>query len=207
VFDAYFNNTLMHEVSHGLGPGNITKDGKETTVGLELRDLYSAIEEAKADILGLYCTRVLLKEGFLEKGLDKKGYVCFLPGFFRAIRFGATSAHGRANMMEFNFLREKGAITLDANDGKFHVNIDKMPAAVEAMAKELLMIEALGDYEAAKAFIDKYGTASDDLESLLGKLKKIPVDIEPSFVAEERYLEPDEQRVVHPKPVAHDHSH
>jgi hypothetical protein len=207
VFDAYFNNTLMHEVSHGLGPGNITKDGKATTVGLELQDLYSAIEEAKADILGLYCTRVMLKEGAIEKGLDKKGYVCFLPGFFRAIRFGATSAHGRANMMEFNYLREKGGITLDADAGKFHVNIDKMPAAVEAMAKELLMIQALGDYDAAKAFIDKYGTASEDLESLLGKLKKIPVDIEPSFVAEEMYLEPDEQRVVHPKPVVHDHSH
>jgi hypothetical protein len=207
VFDAYFNNTLMHEISHGLGPGTIIKDGVETTVNRELKELYSAIEEAKADILGLYCTRVLLKEGFLEKGSDTRGYVCFLPGFFRSIRFGATSAHGKANMMEFNYLREKGAITLNPETDKFHVDLDKMPGAVEAMSKELLMIEALGDYEGAKAFIDKYGEMGEDLERLLGKLDKIPVDIEPLFAAES-YLEESQRRFSHVQyrmPI-HDHS-
>ncbi|MEJ2721196.1 MAG: peptidase [bacterium] len=207
VFEAYFNNTLMHEVSHGLGPGKIMKDGTETTVNLELQDLYSGIEEAKADIVGLFSTRVLLQEGFLEKGIDKKGYVCFLPGFFRAIRFGTTSAHAKANMMEFNFIREQGGITLDPNTGKFHVNTDKMPAAVEALANKLLMIEALGDYEGAKAFIDKYSAPSPDLEKLLAKLDKIPVDIEPIYSAEAVYLEPSEQWAVHPRPRVESHNH
>ncbi len=205
VFEAYFNNTLMHELSHGLGPGTIMKDGKETTVNLELKELYSFIEEAKADILGLYCTNVLIKEGFLDKELGKKGYVCFLPGFFRSIRFGATSAHGKANMMEFNYLREKGGIVLDPETDKFHVNVDKMPAAVEAMSKELLMLQALGDYDAAKAFIEKYGNTTDDLERLLAKLDKIPVDIEPIFAAED-YLEDSRRRYAHPK-IEDDHGH
>jgi hypothetical protein len=204
VFEAYFSNTLMHETSHGLGPGTIMKDGKETTVNRELKELYSFIEEAKADILGLYCTKFLLKEGFIEKGMDTKGYVSFLPGFFRSIRFGATSAHGKANMMEFNFLREQGAIVLDPETDKFHVNVDKMPAAVKAMSHELLMIEALGDYDAAKAFIEKYGNTTEDLERLLGKLGKIPVDIEPIFAAEE-YIEKGRRRYSH-APV-HEHNH
>jgi hypothetical protein len=206
VFEAYFNNTLMHEISHGLGPGTIVKNGVETTVNRELKELYSFIEEAKADILGLYCTKVLLKEGFLEKGIDTKGYVSFLPGFFRAIRFGSTSAHGKANMMEFNYLREQGAITLDPDTDKFHVNIDKMPGAVETMAKELLMIEALGDYEGAQTFINKYGEPSEDLERLLEKLEKIPVDIEPLFAAEE-YLDDSRRRHVHRQRPVHDHEH
>ena len=207
VFDAYFNNTLMHELSHGLGPGTIhRKDGTETTVNRELKDLYPAIEEAKADILGLYCTKMLQKEGFFEKGMDTKGYVCFLPGFFRAIRFGASSAHGNANMMEFNFLREQGAISLDAQSGKFRVHLDKMPAAVEAMAKELLMIQALGDYDAASAFIEKYGQSSPELDTLLAKLKDIPVDIEPVFKAEE-YLDKSLQRHVHNVPQPQEHQH
>ena len=209
VFDAYFSNTLMHELSHGLGPGTIRrKDGTETTVNRELKDLYPAIEEAKADILGLYCTKLLVKDGFLGKGMDTKGYVCFLPGFFRAIRFGASSAHGNANMMEFNFFSEQGAIALDSQTGKFRVNLDKMPAAVEAMANKLLMIQALGDYDGAAAFIEKYGQSSPELETLLATLKDIPVDIEPVFAAEE-YLDPSQQRQVHraPQPQTGEHQH
>ncbi len=207
VFDAYFSNTLMHEVSHGLGPGTIKlKDGTESTVNRELKELYSGIEEAKADILGLYCTRVLLKDGFLEKGMDTKGYVCFLPGFFRAIRFGTTSAHGKANMMEFNFFREQGAIEFDAQTEKFRVVLVKMPAAVEAMANKLLMIQALGDYDGAKAFMEKYGQPSPELEKLLAKLKDIPTDIEPLFAAEE-FLEMSQRRHTHGRPQTHEHEH
>ena len=110
-FDAYFNNVLMHEMAHGLGPGTIKRaDGTESTVSRELKELYAPLEEAKADITGLYCSKILLDEGFFPEGSDIKGYVSFLPGFFRAIRFGATSAHGKANMMEFNYMLEQGAI-------------------------------------------------------------------------------------------------
>ncbi len=206
VFDAYFNNTLMHELSHGLGPGTIKRsDGTETTVNRELKDLYPAIEEAKADILGLYCTKILHKEGFFEKGMDTKGYVSFLPGFFRAIRFGASSAHANANMMEFNFFREQGAISLDSQSGKFRVHLDKMPAAVEAMAKELLMIQALGNYDGAAAFIEKYGQSTPEIDTLVATLKDIPVDIEPVFKAEE-YLDKSLQRHVHSVPQP-EHQH
>ncbi len=209
VFDAYFNNTLMHELSHGLGPGTIRlKDGTETTVNRELKELYSGIEEAKADILGLFCTRVLVKEGFFDKSVETRGYVCFLPGFFRSIRFGTTSAHGKANLMEFNFFREQGAIEYDAATEKFRVVLSKMPTAVEAMANRLLMIQALGDYDGAKGFIDKYAQTSPELEKLLGKLGDIPTDFEPFFLAED-YLEVAQRRHMHgrPQPQQHDHRH
>jgi len=207
VFDAYFSNTLMHEISHGIGPGTIKKkDGTETTVNRELKELYSFLEEAKADILGLYCTRVLVKEGFLDKATETKGYICFLPGFFRSIRFGATAAHGKANMMEFNFFREKGAIEFDSATEKFHVNVDKMPAAVQAMAEKLLLIQATGDYDGAKAFIDQYAQSSPELDKLLAKLKDIPTDIEPMFASEE-YLDKTLWRHSHRKPAADTHQH
>lgn len=184
-FDAYFNNVLMHEMAHGLGPGTIQlADGSETTVSRVLQELYTPLEEAKADITGLYCRQILVNEGFFPKGSDIKGYVSFLPGFFRAIRFGATSAHGKANMMEFNFMREQGAITLDPKTDRFRVNLDLMPGAVEAMANQILMIQAMGDYEGAAAFIAKYGETSPDVERLLGKLDGVPVDIEPIYSAE-----------------------
>jgi hypothetical protein len=184
-FETYFNNVLMHEMAHGLGPGNIiTSDGRETTAGRELKDLYSAIEEAKADVVGLHCTRLLVSEGFLPKGLDRRGYVTFLPGFFRAIRFGATAAHGKANMVEFNFMREQGAIVFDSKKKRYHVDIDKMPAAVEALSNRLLMIEATGDYEAAKAFLETYSQTPPEFGDLLKKLERIPVDIEPVYPAE-----------------------
>lgn len=185
-FDAYFNNVLMHEMAHGLGPGSIKReDGTETTVSRELKELYSPLEECKADVLGQFCRTVLIGEGFFDEGSDVRGYVSFLPGFFRAIRFGTSSAHGRANMMEFNFMREQGAITLDEKTDRFHVNIDKMPAAVEALSNRLLMIQALGDYEAAQAFLDKYGEPTEDLNHFLTRLEGIPVDIEPLFTAEQ----------------------
>ncbi len=187
-FDAYFNNVLMHEIAHGLGPGKLEReDGTETTVGRELKELYAPIEECKADILGLFCREILIAEGFFPEEQAVKGYVSFLPGFFRAIRFGASSAHGRANMIEFNFMSERGAIEYDEETERFHVNIDKMPAAVEALAHELLMIEAKGDYDAAKAFLEKYATMTPELDGLLQRLTKIPVDIDPKYAAE-KYL-------------------
>lgn len=183
-FDAYFNNVLMHEMAHGLGPGTIVKNGKETTVSRELKELYPPLEECKADITGLFCRRVLAGQNFYTTESVRNGYVSFLPGFFRAIRFGATSAHGKANMMEFNFMAEKGAIEFDPKTERYTVHLDKMPAAVEAMSHELLMIQAEGDYGKAKAFLDKYGQMGPDVEKLLARLDDIPVDIEPIYAAD-----------------------
>ncbi len=184
-FDVFFSNVLLHELSHGLGPGKITlADGTETTVGQQLKTLYSAIEEAKADIMGLYNTRYLVQQGYLPKEHENKAYVNFLPGFFRAIRFGATSAHGKANMMEFNYIKEKGGIVLNPATGRLHVNLDKMPEAVRAMTRELCMIEALGDYAAAEKFINKYGQMVPEVENQLAKMTAIPTDIELLYESE-----------------------
>jgi hypothetical protein len=184
-FDIFFSNVLLHELSHGLGPGEITlADGTQTTVNQALKTLYSAIEEAKADIMGLYNTAYLTQQGYFSKDHEMKAYVNFLPGFFRAIRFGATSAHGKANMMEFNYMKEKGAIELDPETGRFHANLDKMPGAVRAMTKELCMIQALGDYDAAERFIAKYGNMVPEVEQQLEKMNSIPTDIELVYEAE-----------------------
>jgi hypothetical protein len=188
-FDIFFSNVLLHELSHGLGPGDITlPDGSETTVNQALKTLYSAIEEAKADIMGLYNTAYLVQQGYFSKEHEIKAYVNFLPGFFRAIRFGATSAHGKANMMEFNYMKEKGAIELDADSDRFRVNLDKMPEAVRSMTHDLCMIQALGDYAAAEAFIAKYGAMVPDVQRQLDKMGNIPTDIELVYEAE-KFLE------------------
>jgi hypothetical protein len=185
TFDAYFTDVLMHEMAHGLGPGTIRRaDGSESTVSRELKELYAPLEEAKADITGLYCQKILVVKGFFPEETDVRGYVSFLPGFFRAIRFGATAAHGKANMIEFNFLHEQGAITLDPTSDRFHVNLDKMPDAVQALANRLLMIQALGDYNEAAAFIAQYGEPTADVARMLERLMDIPVDIEPTYTAE-----------------------
>jgi hypothetical protein len=187
-FEIFFSNVLLHELSHGLGPGDITlPDGTETTVNQALKTLYSAIEEAKADIMGLYNTAYLAEQGYFSKDHETKAYVNFLPGFFRAIRFGATSAHGKANMMEFNYMMEKGAIELDPGTDRFRVNLAKMPGAVRSMTHDLCMIQALGDYDAAEALIDKYGNMVPDVERQLEKMSSIPTDIELVYEAE-KYL-------------------
>jgi hypothetical protein len=183
-FETYFSNTLMHEFAHGLGPGRIRVGGRETTVNAELEELYPAIEEAKADILGLYNTAYLVEKGFFPADRAQRAIVTFLPGFFRSVRFGVHEAHGRANMMEFNYMVEKGAIRFDPTTEKYHVVLEKMPEAVRSMTRELLMIEAKGDYAAAKAFIDRYGQMPPEMDRLLAKLTAIPVDIEPVYQAE-----------------------
>jgi hypothetical protein len=184
-FDIFFSNVLLHELSHGLGPGdNTLADGTDTTVNKQLKTLYSAIEEAKADIMGLYNTAYLVEQGYYSKEHEMKAYVNFLPGFFRAIRFGATSAHGKANMMEFNYMREKGAIEVVGTTGRFRANLDKMPVAVRSMTNELCMIQARGDYAAAEAFIDKYGRMVPEVEEQLARMSAIPTDIELVYESE-----------------------
>jgi hypothetical protein len=188
-FDSYFSNVLMHELAHGLGPGKIKlADGTETTVNQALQTLYSPLEEAKADIMGLYNKAFLVKQGYITQGELEKSYVCFLPGFFRAIRFGVHEAHGKANMIEYNYLKEKGAISLDPKTDRYTVHLDKMPDAVKALTHDLCMIEALGDYAAAEKFIAKYGEPTDDVLRQLEKMKEIPTDIEPVYSAE-KYLD------------------
>lgn len=188
-FEAFFNHTLVHETGHGLGPGKIqvVRDGQRitTSVNEELKELYVAIEEAKADTLGLYLNYLLVEKGMHPAGFMENVYASFLGGFFRSVRFGAGSAHGKANMIQFNYLVEKGAVVRDA-DGKYGYVSEKMFDAVKSLAHDILMIQALGDYEAGAAFVEKYGQMGPELQSALERLSDVPTDIRPSYPVEER---------------------
>ena len=188
-FKAFFNHTLVHEIAHGLGPGNITieKDGRkvETSVNAELKELYPVIEEAKADTLGMYFNYMLIDKGMHTAEFMQSVYASFLGGFFRSVRFGANEAHGRANLIQFNYLTGKGAIVRGDN-GKYTYVEDRMPEAVKALAYDLLMIEAQGDYDGAKAFVEKYGEMPTDMKEALDSLSDIPTDIRPSYLIEKQ---------------------
>lgn len=189
TFDAYFNHILLHEFSHGLGPGRITlSDGTETTVNKALRETYSALEEAKADVVGQHNFYYLINEGVFPSDLEKETAVTYLAGFFRSVRFGIESAHGRGNMIAFNYLKEKGAYMLDPATGRWSVDLTKAKDVIRDLSNKLLMIQALGDYEEAKKLIARYGEMSADVKESLASLAGIPVDIEPVFVLDGQTL-------------------
>lgn len=175
-FDAFFANTMFHEVAHGLGIKN-TLDGKGT-VREALKEQYSAIEEAKADILGLYMVTKLFEMGELKEGEVMDNYVTFMAGIFRSVRFGAASAHGKANMLTFAHFADNGAFTYQAN-GTYLVNFDKMKLAVESLGGMILSLQGDGNYEKVKELILTKSVIPAQLQSDLEKLKgaSIPVDI------------------------------
>jgi len=175
-FDAFFANTMFHEVAHGLGIKN-TLDGKGS-VREALKEQYSAIEEAKADILGLYLVTKLYEMGELKEGEVMDNYVTFMAGIFRSVRFGAASAHGKANMLTFAHFGENGAFTYQEN-GTYLVNFDKMKLAVESLGGMILTMQGDGDYNKVKALISTKSVVPAQLQSDLDKLKgaSIPVDI------------------------------
>lgn len=175
TFDAFFGNTMFHEVAHGLGIKNtVTGEG---TVRAALRDHYSAIEEGKADILGLYMVTQLQKEGELEADLMDH-YVTFLAGIFRSVRFGAASAHGRANMVRFNYFKEHGAFE-HTGDGVYRVNFAAMQEAMNTLSERILMLQGDGDYAAVDSFVTNYGAMDAELDAGLDRVNEagIPVDI------------------------------
>jgi hypothetical protein len=181
AFDAFFTQILMHELMHGLGPHNITVGGRATTVRQELKDTYSAIEEAKADISGLFALQFLIDKGQLDKGLEKTIYTTFLASAFRSVRFGVNEAHGRGQAIQLNYLLDAGAFKVNA-DGTFSVDAAKIKDGVTALTREFLTLEAEGDYAKAKDMIEKLGILRPPTKAVLDKLAGVPVDIEPKFV-------------------------
>jgi len=175
TFDAFFANTMFHEVAHGLGIKNAL-DGRGT-VRSALRDHYSALEEGKADVLGLYMVTELANLGEFETDL-MDNYVTFLAGIFRSVRFGASSAHGQANMVRFNYFAERGAFERTPA-GTYRVDFDAMQAAMRDLSRDILVLQGDGDYPAVDAFVSKYGTMEPTLESDLHRVNEqgIPVDI------------------------------
>ena len=176
TFDAFFANTMFHEVAHGLGIKN-TLDGEGTVRGA-LKEHASALEEGKADILGLYMVQSLLEKGEITEGSLEDYYVTFMAGIFRSVRFGASSAHGKANMIRFNFFAQQGAFE-KTDDGLYRVNMQKMGAAVEALSELILTLQGDGNYGGVAELVATMGMIKPDLASDLARLEaaNIPVDI------------------------------
>jgi hypothetical protein len=180
-FDSFFTHILMHELMHGLGPHNITVGGQATTVRLQLKELYSAIEEAKADVTGLWALQYLIDKGVIARQMQRTLYTTYLASMFRSVRFGLTESHARGVAMQFNYFTDEGAIKFDERTGKFSADDAKMKDAVRKLTHELLALEAEGSYDKAKALLDKYSLVRPDMKGGLERLNAVPVDIEPIF--------------------------
>ncbi len=176
TFDAFFANTMFHEVAHGLGIKN-TITGKGT-VRQSLQEHASAIEEGKADILGLYMVEQLLNKGEITEGTIEDYYITFMAGIFRSVRFGASSAHGKANMIRFNFFKEQGAFSKN-EQGLYKVNMDKMATAMKNLSNLILTLQGDGDYQKVDQLIATHGDIKAELKADLEKLAQanIPVDV------------------------------
>ncbi len=185
VFDAFFTHILMHELMHGLGPHNIRPGGRETTVRQELKDTYSAIEEAKADASGLWALQYLVDKGSLPRTMQDTMYTTFLASAFRSIRFGVNQAHGRGMVIQLNTLLDAGAFRI-AGDGTFSVDPGRIRDAVTALTRDLMTLQAAGDYAKAKALIERLGVVRPEVKRVLDRLTAVPVDIEPGFPTAEQ---------------------
>jgi len=182
-FEAFFDQILFHELSHGLGPGMITlPSGERVDSRLPLKNLYSTIEESKADVLGLWNIVYAQKHNLLSGYDENQLYATYAALMFRSLRFGIGEAHGRGSALQWNWLREKGGIVPNAN-GRYTVDFAKFRDGVKSLATELLTIEATGDYNRANALLEKYGVETAEMKSVNAKLTDIPVDITPVFPA------------------------
>jgi hypothetical protein len=179
-FDYFFTHILAHELSHGIGPHQIQLAGRATTPRQELKELYSAIEEAKADVTGLFMLQYLFDHGLSHPpAAEHQLYTTFLASAFRSLRFGLTEAHGKGMALQFNYLTDKGGFVAHP-DGTFSVDFSKIKGAVRDLTHDLLTLEAQGDYAAAKKMLDTYGVIRPPMQHAIDRLKDIPVDIDPS---------------------------
>ena len=187
AFEAFFNESLHHELSHGLGPGIITKDGVETEVRLLLKEHYSTMEEAKADVMGIYNILALVEKGEMDAGILDSLVSTYVAGLFRSARFGVEEAHGQGVVSQFNYLLEKGALELN-EEGLFRSVPETFPGALRDLLHDMTMLQALGDYDGTVAFLRQYGHPSETLLEAFGRLKDLPVDIRPQYPSAEKLL-------------------
>jgi Peptidase family M49 len=180
AFDSFFTHILMHELMHGLGPHNIRVGGRDTTVRQELKETYSSIEEAKADISGLWALQYLVHKGELPRTFEQTMYTTFLASAFRSIRFGVNEAHGRGIAIQLNTLLDAGAFVV-APDGTFAVNEAGIRKGVTDLTREIMTLQAAGDYPKAKALIERQGVVRPEVQRVLDRLTDVPVDIAPRF--------------------------
>ncbi len=177
--EGYMAAVLMHEICHGLGPAFARTSSGQVDIRQSIGPAFSGLEEAKADMVGLFALNWLIDKGVLPKERAPEYYASYVAGIFRTVRFGVAEAHGRAEMMEFNYLSEQGAISRDAQSKRYVIDYAKMPGAIAALAKELLEIEATGDRNRAEQWFKKYDSMPSELKSALANIKDVPVDIDP----------------------------
>ncbi|NRR32992.1 hypothetical protein HSX11_22740 [Oxalobacteraceae bacterium] len=194
-FDSFFTHILAHEITHGLGPHQTRVDGKESTPRQDLKEAYSTIEEAKADITGLFALSYMMDKGQLAGTLgqgeaaERKLYTTFLASGFRTLHFGLTDSHARGMAIQMNYLLDKGGF-ISHGDGTFAVDLKKIKQAVIDLDREFLTIEATGDYARAKEMMVKYVVIRPDVQKALDKMKVVPNDIRPAFVTAKALLAP-----------------
>ena len=179
--EGYLSTTMMHEISHGLGPAFARTSSGRRDIREAIGPTYSGLEEAKADVVGLYGLKWLIDRGDIPKDKLNGYYASEVAGIFRTVRFGVAEAHGRAEIMEFNFYSDRGAIARDASSGRYAIDFGRMPEGVAALAKELLEQEATGDRARVEAWFTKYGAIPRDLAKALEAASDVPVDIDPIF--------------------------
>jgi peptidase M49-like protein len=182
-FESFFTHILAHELSHGIGPHQIMIAGRNTSPRQEMKELYSAIEEAKADVTGLFMLQHLYDRKLIDggAGAERKLYTTYLASTFRSLRFGLKEAHGKGMALQVNYLTDKGGF-IARPDGTFEVDFAKIKGAVRDLDHDLLTLEATGDYAGAKRMLDELGVIRPNMQKALDSLKGIPVDIEPVFV-------------------------
>jgi hypothetical protein len=189
-FDSFFTHILAHEMSHGIGPHQITVAGRATTPRQELKELYSAIEEAKADVLGLLMLQHFFDRGYLKHD-ENRLYTTFLASSFRTLRFGLNEAHGKGMALQFNYLTDKGAFVHKGD--AWEVDSSKIRSAVRDLAHDLLTIEATGDYNGAKRMLDTLAVLRPEAAITVGRAGAVPVDINPVFVTTDQIAPPEVQ--------------
>jgi hypothetical protein len=183
--EGYLASTLMHEISHELGPNYSRTPTGQREIREAIGGSFSGLEEAKADVVGMFGLQWLQAHEVISKEKLEEDYISYVAGNLRTIRFGIAEPHGRAEMMEFSYLSEQGAIIRDAATGRYAVVVEKMAAAIAALAKELLEQEATGDRARSEAWFTKYAVLPPELQAALGKVSDIPVDVEPIYSFEE----------------------
>jgi Peptidase family M49 len=188
AFDAFFMQIVVHELMHGLGPSNITVNGRKTTVRQEIKEAYSYLEEAKADISSLFAIQHMIDKGVLPKSLEKPLYTTYLASAFRSIRFGINEAHGRGVAVQFNYLLDAGGFVAHG-DGTFGVDVAKVKTGVAGLTHDIMTIQAEGDYAKAIALRDRLGVVRPPVQRALDKMTAIPVDIEPKFTSAAQLLQ------------------
>ena len=186
-FDAFFTHILMHELMHGLGPHSIQIDNQPTTVRQVLQETYSTIEEAKADISGLWALQRLIDKGVVDRSLERSIYTTFLASTFRSIRFGINEAHGRGVAIQLNTVLDTGAVTV-SSDGTFQINHDRIPSAVETLTSRIMTIQAEGNYKEAQEMLEKLGVVRPEVQIVLDRLTEIPIDIRPIYATAEQLV-------------------